>query len=205
MIQTPDADLDVTNIIQAEERTALSANALDLNSVLGKVSSFKTKERQHARPVGARVSEAWVCWFSEVGRSTFFSPLCEYAVTLSRCMSSSETKAYSKAAAAADLSDPLLKRRESSTASPQSREHSSSLSPGETDLKSLPQCFLGSTVNPDSESSLNFRGLAAQKSHNPVETSHQEPITVLYRRCVLRNSVCFIKLYWPPLMIRLLI
>lgn len=120
------------------------------------------------------------------------------------CMSSSETKANSKAAAAADLSDPL-KRRESSTASPQSREHSSSLSPGETDLKSLPQCFLGSTVNPDSESSLNFRGLAAQKSHNPVETSHQEPITVLYRRCVLRNSVCFIKLYWPPLMIRLLI
>lgn len=119
-------------------------------------------------------------------------------------MSSSETKANSKAAAAADLSDPLLKRRESSTASPQSREHSSSLSPGETDLKSLPQCFSGSTVNPDSESSLNFRALAAQKSHNPVETSHQEPITVLYCKCVLQNSVCFkIKLYWPPLMISL--
>ncbi|KAM5301959.1 aminoacyl tRNA synthase complex-interacting multifunctional protein 2 [Glossophaga mutica] len=36
MIQTPDADLDVTNIIQAEEPAALSARALDLNSVLGK-------------------------------------------------------------------------------------------------------------------------------------------------------------------------
>lgn len=48
MIQTPDADLDVTNIIQAEQRTALSANALDLNSVLGKVSALKTKDRQHA-------------------------------------------------------------------------------------------------------------------------------------------------------------
>ncbi|KAM7142266.1 aminoacyl tRNA synthase complex-interacting multifunctional protein 2 isoform 1-T1 [Molossus nigricans] len=36
MIQTPDADLDVTHIIQAEEPTALSTSALDLNSVLGK-------------------------------------------------------------------------------------------------------------------------------------------------------------------------
>lgn len=40
MIQTPDADLDVTNIIQADEPTVLSTNALDLNSVLGKVSAF---------------------------------------------------------------------------------------------------------------------------------------------------------------------
>lgn len=39
MIQTPDADLDVTNIIQASEPSALSTSALDLNSVLGKVSS----------------------------------------------------------------------------------------------------------------------------------------------------------------------
>ncbi|XP_054425701.1 aminoacyl tRNA synthase complex-interacting multifunctional protein 2 isoform X2 [Pteronotus mesoamericanus] len=36
MVQTPDADLDVTNIIQAEEPTAWSTSALDLNSVLGK-------------------------------------------------------------------------------------------------------------------------------------------------------------------------
>ncbi|KAI5257297.1 aminoacyl tRNA synthase complex-interacting multifunctional protein 2 isoform X1 [Manis pentadactyla] len=36
MIQTPDADLDVTNIIQADEPPALSTSALDLNSVLGK-------------------------------------------------------------------------------------------------------------------------------------------------------------------------
>nr|XP_021527333.1 aminoacyl tRNA synthase complex-interacting multifunctional protein 2 [Aotus nancymaae] len=36
MIQTPDADLDVTNIIQADEPTTLTTNALDLNSVLGK-------------------------------------------------------------------------------------------------------------------------------------------------------------------------
>lgn len=45
MIQTPDADLDVTNIMQAGEPTALSAGVLDLNSVLGKVSclgSLKT-------------------------------------------------------------------------------------------------------------------------------------------------------------------
>ncbi|KAM9584099.1 aminoacyl tRNA synthase complex-interacting multifunctional protein 2 [Trichechus inunguis] len=35
MIQTPDADLDVTNIIRAEP-TALTTSALDLNSVLGK-------------------------------------------------------------------------------------------------------------------------------------------------------------------------
>lgn len=40
MIQTPDADLDVTNIIQADEPPALSTSALDLNSVLGKVSAF---------------------------------------------------------------------------------------------------------------------------------------------------------------------
>ncbi|ELW64913.1 Aminoacyl tRNA synthase complex-interacting multifunctional protein 2 [Tupaia chinensis] len=37
MIQTPDADLDVTNIIQADEPTPLTTNALDLNSVLGKL------------------------------------------------------------------------------------------------------------------------------------------------------------------------
>lgn len=36
MIQTPDADLDVTHIIQAHEPAALSTNALNLNSVLGK-------------------------------------------------------------------------------------------------------------------------------------------------------------------------
>ncbi|XP_021788984.1 aminoacyl tRNA synthase complex-interacting multifunctional protein 2 isoform X3 [Papio anubis] len=36
MIQTPDADLDVTNIIQADEPTTLTTNVLDLNSVLGK-------------------------------------------------------------------------------------------------------------------------------------------------------------------------
>ncbi|XP_066198419.1 aminoacyl tRNA synthase complex-interacting multifunctional protein 2 isoform X1 [Saccopteryx leptura] len=36
MIQTPDADLDVSNIIKAQEPTALSTSALDLNSVLGK-------------------------------------------------------------------------------------------------------------------------------------------------------------------------
>ncbi|XP_004617284.1 aminoacyl tRNA synthase complex-interacting multifunctional protein 2 [Sorex araneus] len=36
MIHTPDADLDMSNIIQAEEPAALSASSLDLNSVLGK-------------------------------------------------------------------------------------------------------------------------------------------------------------------------
>ncbi|KAI5764011.1 AIMP2 [Gulo gulo luscus] len=36
MIQTPDADVDVTNIIQADEPTAFSTSTLDLNSVLGK-------------------------------------------------------------------------------------------------------------------------------------------------------------------------
>ncbi|XP_045684454.1 aminoacyl tRNA synthase complex-interacting multifunctional protein 2 isoform X1 [Phyllostomus hastatus] len=36
MIQTPDADLDVTNIIQADEPAALPTSTLDLNSVLGK-------------------------------------------------------------------------------------------------------------------------------------------------------------------------
>ncbi|XP_047635470.1 aminoacyl tRNA synthase complex-interacting multifunctional protein 2 isoform X1 [Phacochoerus africanus] len=36
MIQTPDADLDVTNIIQAEEPAALATSAFDLNSLLGK-------------------------------------------------------------------------------------------------------------------------------------------------------------------------
>lgn len=43
MIQTPDADLDVTNIIQAEEPAALATSAFDLNSVLGKVGSRKAK------------------------------------------------------------------------------------------------------------------------------------------------------------------
>lgn len=65
MIQTPDADLDVTNIIQAEEPTALSTNALDLNSVLGKVSSLKAKDYQHARLLVpencACVNEALAC------------------------------------------------------------------------------------------------------------------------------------------------
>uniref|UniRef100_A0A8D0GCP7 Aminoacyl tRNA synthase complex-interacting multifunctional protein 2 n=1 Tax=Sphenodon punctatus TaxID=8508 RepID=A0A8D0GCP7_SPHPU len=36
MIQTPDADFDVTNIIQADERAPLTANAVDLDSMLGK-------------------------------------------------------------------------------------------------------------------------------------------------------------------------
>ncbi|XP_028913355.1 aminoacyl tRNA synthase complex-interacting multifunctional protein 2 [Ornithorhynchus anatinus] len=36
MIQTPDADFDVTNIIQAEERTTLTANVANLDSMLGK-------------------------------------------------------------------------------------------------------------------------------------------------------------------------
>lgn len=36
MIHTPDADVDVTNIMQADEPTALMTSALDLNSVLGK-------------------------------------------------------------------------------------------------------------------------------------------------------------------------
>ena len=41
MIQTPDADLDVTNIIQADEPAALSTSAVDLNAMLGQVSSFR--------------------------------------------------------------------------------------------------------------------------------------------------------------------
>lgn len=45
MIHTPDADVDVTNIIQADEPTALMTNALDLNSVLGKVGLFSKAER----------------------------------------------------------------------------------------------------------------------------------------------------------------
>lgn len=36
MIQTPDADLDMSNVIQSEEPATLSASTLDLNSVLGK-------------------------------------------------------------------------------------------------------------------------------------------------------------------------
>ncbi|XP_038618310.1 aminoacyl tRNA synthase complex-interacting multifunctional protein 2 [Tachyglossus aculeatus] len=36
MIQTPDADFDVTNIIQAEEHTTLTANGANLDSMLGK-------------------------------------------------------------------------------------------------------------------------------------------------------------------------
>ncbi|XP_005304759.2 aminoacyl tRNA synthase complex-interacting multifunctional protein 2 isoform X2 [Chrysemys picta bellii] len=36
MIQTPDADFDVTNIIQADEYAPLTANAADLDSMLGK-------------------------------------------------------------------------------------------------------------------------------------------------------------------------
>ncbi|XP_061258226.1 aminoacyl tRNA synthase complex-interacting multifunctional protein 2 [Bos javanicus] len=35
MIQTPDADLDVTNIIQADEPAALSTSTVDLNAMLG--------------------------------------------------------------------------------------------------------------------------------------------------------------------------
>ncbi|XP_029414984.1 ankyrin repeat domain-containing protein 61 isoform X2 [Nannospalax galili] len=36
MIHTPDADLDLTNILQADEPATLTTNTLDLNSVLGK-------------------------------------------------------------------------------------------------------------------------------------------------------------------------
>ena len=41
MIQTPDADLDVTNIIQADAPAALSTSTVDLNAMLGQVSSFR--------------------------------------------------------------------------------------------------------------------------------------------------------------------
>ena len=78
MIQTPDADLDVTNIIQAEEPAALSTSALDLNSVLGKVSSCKVREHQHGRwwlvlENGAHENEATACQFSEVVKGHAFS------------------------------------------------------------------------------------------------------------------------------------
>lgn len=46
MIHTPDADLDVTNILQADEPTTLTTNALDLNSMLGKVGSFRKVRNQ---------------------------------------------------------------------------------------------------------------------------------------------------------------
>lgn len=36
LIQMPDVDLDITNIIQADEPTALATNALGLNSVFGR-------------------------------------------------------------------------------------------------------------------------------------------------------------------------
>ncbi|XP_006889689.1 PREDICTED: aminoacyl tRNA synthase complex-interacting multifunctional protein 2 [Elephantulus edwardii] len=36
MIQTPDADVDVTNILQADEPSTLMTSAVDLNSLLGK-------------------------------------------------------------------------------------------------------------------------------------------------------------------------
>ncbi|KAG3288764.1 AIMP2-like [Ictidomys tridecemlineatus] len=36
MIHTPDADMDVTNIMQADEPTSFTTNAFDLHSVLGK-------------------------------------------------------------------------------------------------------------------------------------------------------------------------
>ncbi|XP_075421561.1 aminoacyl tRNA synthase complex-interacting multifunctional protein 2 isoform X1 [Ascaphus truei] len=36
MIQTPDADLDVTDIIQADERAAPASNLVDLDAILGK-------------------------------------------------------------------------------------------------------------------------------------------------------------------------
>lgn len=38
MIQTPDADFDVTNIIQTDEFSPLSTNGADLDLMLGKVS-----------------------------------------------------------------------------------------------------------------------------------------------------------------------
>lgn len=38
MIQTPDADFDVTNIIQTDECPPLTTSGADLDSMLGKVS-----------------------------------------------------------------------------------------------------------------------------------------------------------------------
>lgn len=38
MIQTPDADFDVTNIIQTDEFSPLATNGADLDLMLGKVS-----------------------------------------------------------------------------------------------------------------------------------------------------------------------
>lgn len=38
MIQTPDADFDVTNIIQTDECSPLAANGADIDLMLGKVS-----------------------------------------------------------------------------------------------------------------------------------------------------------------------
>lgn len=37
MIQTPDADFDATNIIQADEHVPLTTSATDLDNLLGKV------------------------------------------------------------------------------------------------------------------------------------------------------------------------
>lgn len=38
MIQTPDADFDVTNVIQTDECSTLTTNGADLDLMLGKVS-----------------------------------------------------------------------------------------------------------------------------------------------------------------------
>lgn len=41
MIQTPDADFDVTNVIQTDECSTLTTNGADLDLMLGKVSSVQ--------------------------------------------------------------------------------------------------------------------------------------------------------------------
>lgn len=67
MIQTPDADLDVSDIIQADEPAALSTSALDLNSVLGKVSA--SRKLRNISALGG-----YQCWkIVPVGLKPWFS------------------------------------------------------------------------------------------------------------------------------------
>lgn len=46
MIQTPDADFDVTNVIQTDDSSPLTTNGADLDLMLGKVSSAEHVQRQ---------------------------------------------------------------------------------------------------------------------------------------------------------------
>lgn len=163
MIQTPDADLDVTNMIQAEEPAALSTSALDLNSVLGKVSPCQVRECQHSRRWlvqgnGAPGNEAMACQSSEVvkGRALFSAPQ-DCAVAKSRFMGCEWSVEPEQVL---DFPGRVQRAEKGVRLQPPSPQAAFQQPEPWRDK---------TTADPDSERGLNFRALPARAKNSPTD------------------------------------